>query len=346
MMTHRERVLNTLRFQPVDRAPYDLMEGAVWGELQAYFRDTHGLNTPAEVIDYLDTDFRWIGLRYTGPQAQPPEQPSNVAIEQVFSGRYAGGALADAQSVSDVLRYPWPDPNYWQPEDYAAARAQWPQHALVFGHSWMPLFWTACEAFGMEEALIKMHLQPDVFEAFIAGQHEMYLDILTRALAAAQGVCDICWLGDDYASQQAMLFAPERWRTLIKPYLAQHVALARAHGLFVLFHSCGNVRAILPDLIEIGVNGLLVFQTTANEMDAQSIARDFGGDMAFYGGIDVQHLLSHGTPDEVTAAVRHNVQAFTPCGGYIVANSHHGVSTIQGRNIEAMCQAAREGIAG
>ncbi len=340
-MTHRERVLNTLRFQQVDRAPYDLMEGAIWGELMAYFHATHGWQTPAEVLEQLDTDFRWVGLNYVGPPGPPPPPPQDSAA-RTYSGRYAGGALADAQSISDVRRYPWPDPGYWQPGDFAAARAQWPDHALVFGHSWMPLFWTACEAFGMEEALIKLHVQPDVFEAFVAGQHEMYLDILTRALAAARGVCDICWLGDDYASQHAMLFAPERWRTLIKPYLARQVALARGHGLSVLFHSCGNVRAILPDLIEIGVNGLLVFQTTANTMDAESIARDFGGELAFYGGIDVQHLLSFGTPDEVATAVRHNIRTFAPHGGYIVANAHHGVATIQGRNIEAMCRAARE----
>jgi uroporphyrinogen decarboxylase len=109
----------------------------------------------------------------------------------------------------------------------------------------------------------------------------------------------------------------------------------------VLFHSCGAVREILPDLIDIGVGALLVFQTTAVGMDVPSMVRDFGGRLAFYGGIDIQQLLSFGTPEEVKATVRRNVEAFSECGGYIVANSHHGVTTIKGENIEAMCAAAR-----
>ena len=165
--------------------------------------------------------------------------------------------------------------------------------------------------------------------------------ILERALPAARGVCDLCWLGDDYASQTDLLFSPDLWRKLIKPYLAAEVALARKFDLAVLFHSCGNVRKILPDLIEIGVNALLVFQTSAVGMDADSIAAEFGGRLAFYGGVDVQQLLSFGSPADVAKAVEANARAFAKHGGYIVANSHHGVSTIQGRNIEAMVAAAR-----
>ena len=99
---------------------------------------------------------------------------------------------------------------------------------------------------------------------------------------------------------------------------------------------------LFDDLIDIGVSALLVFQTTAAGMDAPSIARDFGGRLAFYGGMDIQPLLSFGSPAEVAATVASNARAFAKHGGYIVANSHHGVGTIRGENIEAMCQAARE----
>ena len=193
----------------------------------------------------------------------------------------------------------------------------------------------------MKEALVKMYTEPAVFEAFISRQHAFYMDILGRGLKAGRGLCDICWLGDDYASQTEMMFSPDLWRKFIKPYLAEQVSLARAHDMHVLFHSCGNVRRILPDLIDIGVSALLVFQTTAKDMDAASIADEFGGRLAFYGGMDVQHLLSFGTADDVARAVRDNARAFEKHGGYIVANSHHGVSTIKGRNIETMCEAAR-----
>ena len=112
--------------------------------------------------------------------------------------------------------------------------------------------------------------------------------------------------------------------------------------MYVLFHSCGAVRPVLGDLVDIGVDGLLVFQTTAADMDAESIAREFGGRLVFYGGIDVQQVLSFGTIDEVRKAVQANARAFAHCGGYVVANSHSSVATVRPENIHAMCDAARE----
>jgi uroporphyrinogen decarboxylase len=145
-------------------------------------------------------------------------------------------------------------------------------------------------------------------------------------------------LGDDFASQQALLISPALWRGISNHSWRAGTPAARM--IAGAFHSCGG-RPILPDLIEIGINALLVFQTTARGMDAASIAEEFGGQLAFYGGIDVQQLLSYGSPQQVAEEVCANVQAFAHCGGYIVANSHHGVATIQGANILAMCQAAR-----
>jgi uroporphyrinogen decarboxylase len=139
-----------------------------------------------------------------------------------------------------------------------------------------------------------------------------------------------------------MLISPDCWRKLIKPYLAQQVRTLRDSGMFVMYHSCGSVRPILHDLIEIGVNALLVFQTNARGMDVESIAREFGGRLAFYGGIDVQYLLSFGSEEEVKSTVAKNIRAFESCGGYIVANSHHGLATIRGDNLETMFAAAKQ----
>jgi uroporphyrinogen decarboxylase len=77
-------------------------------------------------------------------------------------------------------------------------------------------------------------------------------------------------------------------------------------------------------------------------MDVQSIVRDFGGKMAFYGGIDVQHLLRLGSTNDVRDMVRYNVKAFEQCGGYLVTNSHHGMNDIKGENIIAMCDEAHK----
>ncbi len=341
-MTHRERVLRTFRFEETDRIAYDLMEGDVWSELLSYFREQHGLQSPTQVWDFLDVDCRWVLQFVRPPDTSPPTPGAPAAPRTVFTRQVAHGPLSGATTLAEVEAYPLPDPDWSPIPDFAAARAQWPDHALVYCPTFtLALFWNACDAFGMEAGLIKMHTEPHLFEALVKREHERGMEILRRTLPHARGICDICWMGDDFAGQQALLMQPELWRRLIKPYLAEQVALVRSHDLPVLFHSCGAVREVLPDLIDIGVNAMLVFQTSAAGMDPESIARDFGGRMAFYGGMDVQYLLSRGTVAEVEAAVARNVRAFADCGGYMVANSHCSIATVRGENIEAMCAAAR-----
>lgn len=344
-MTHRERVHKTFAFDRPDRLAFDLMEGSVWQGLLEYFRREHGVRDAVEVVNYVDNDFRWIRMYDTKVENPDDELPGSPVVPdemQKQSLEVSVGSLANAQRVEDISRYPWRNPAEWQVPDCRRAREVWPDHALVFTTGWMPLFWSACEAFGVEEGLVKMVCEPSIFDAFVRRYHEYYMDILRRGLAAAKGYCDICWLGDDFATQQSMMISPDLWRRYIRPYLAEQVRLAREHGLYVLFHSCGAVREVLGDLAEMGVNGLLVFQTTAADMDAASIAREFGGRLVFYGGIDVQGVLSTGTMDEVRREVEMNARAFYDCGGYIAANSHSSVATIRPENIYAMCQAARE----
>jgi len=333
-MTGRARILATFRFQETDRPGVDLMEGHVWAALMEFFSHRFGFTDTEQVVEFLDPDSRWVGLEWAGPPA--PEGTPAAEIPSALSKDVRTGPLAGAATVRDVEAFPRGDPKWLVPRDYAQARLRWPEKALVLCPGWAPMFWGACEAFGLEEALVKARLEPALFEAFIQGAHEFYMDFLSRAAKAARGYCDICWLGDDYAGQKSMLISPELWRRFIKPRLAAQVQAARENGMDVLLHSCGAVRPILADLIDIGVSALLVFQTTAEGMDPESIARDFGGRMVFYGGMDVQRLLSFGTRADVAREVRRNADAFATCGGYVVANSHHGVTTINGDNVIAM----------
>ncbi|MBI2842198.1 MAG: hypothetical protein HYX78_02235 [Armatimonadetes bacterium] len=366
-MEHRERVRRTFNFQPVDQFACDIAESRIWPEIIDYFRDTHGINGEDEIRNFLDLDFRWITMRYNGPDLGPPdmgaavhgnlqavstrwaltcrygEEAGRVSMEELrsYGDALHRRPLADASSVADVESYPSVDPAWWQPPDFQAIRSRWPRHSLVLVPGWMPLFCGACDSFGMEEACVKMIAEPEVFEAFVSRQNEVFMDVLKRALDAAEGFCDICWLADDYAGQESMLIDPDLWRKLVKPYLAEQVRMVRERGMFVLFHLCGAIRPILGDLIDIGMNGMQVFQTTATGMDAASIARDFGGKLVFSGGIDCQQLLTFGTPEQVRAEVRKNIKAFSQCGGYIVSSTHHGIN-IRCDNLVAMCRAARE----
>jgi uroporphyrinogen decarboxylase len=301
-MSSRERVLATLRFQRTDHVPYNLMEGAVWPELMEYFRNRYGLADALDVQDFLSVDFRHTGMRYVGPPDTEYADYCAHAFHLTYSDSVCKRPLADAHTVADVEAYAWPDPAWFEPGDYRAFRQRFPDHAIVAGPPWMPTFCYACVAFGMEEVLVKMLTEPLVVEAFCSTLSEIYLDMLERHLAAAEGLVDICSLADDWGSQDGLIMGPKLWRRFIKPHLARYLERVHAHGMVAMMHSCGSIRSILPDLVDIGLEGLTVFQTTCAGMDASEIAREFGGKMVFSGGIDTQWLLSFGTPQEVAAA--------------------------------------------
>jgi len=153
-------------------------------------------------------------------------------------------------------------------------------------------------------------------------------------LAPARGYVDIVELWDDMAGQAGMLVDPAWWRRVIRPYLAREVELIHEHGMRVLFHSCGAVRPVLPDLVEIGLDAL---NAQIFCMDIEAIGRSFAGKLTFWGEVDRQHLLPYGTPAEVAAAVRTARRALWRGGGAI-AQCEFGIGA-RPENVAAVFEA-------
>ena len=130
-------------------------------------------------------------------------------------------------------------------------------------------------------------------------------------------------IGDDVASQAGMWMSPEHYRRYVKPRHAEIVRFIKARTRAkIIFHCCGACRAILPDLIEIGVDVLNPTQTSAVGMDPFELKREFGRNLVFWGGIDVQHLLPKGSEQDVEREVKRHIDALAPGGGYILSPSH------------------------
>lgn len=344
-MLHRERVLNTFDFKKTDRPPCDLMEGILWPEwpeLSDYFKKEYGLMSNEEIREFLDLDFRWLFVHMKDMYNTDPDTFRKKYA--TYSDYTCKRRLADVHSIDeldDLFRNDFDPDNIILP-DFKAARERWPEHAIVVLSRVPSLFMTACTDFGMEESLVKMATEPEVFERYIKIQNRYCLDMIPHILRNANGMTDIFWLMDDIASQEDLIMSPDLWRKFFKPHLAKQVKLIKESANRVIFHSCGAIRSVIADLIEIGIDAVLVFQTSARNMDAGSIAGEFGGKMVFYGGIDVQNLLRQGTIQEVKETVKNNRMAFEPYGGYVVANSHHCISDIKGENIVAMCEETHE----
>jgi uroporphyrinogen decarboxylase len=198
---------------------------------------------------------------------------------------------------------------------------------------------------GMEEFLMDLVERPAEAERLLDKVLEVKLQYWTAALEDLGDVVDVLAEGDDFGTQTSPLISPSTFRQVFRPRLAGLVGAMKraAPEAFVFFHSCGSVRGILPDLIEIGVDALNPVQITAAGMEPAALKRDFGRDIAFWGGgIDTQEVLPRGTPEEVREAVRRSVAALASGGGFVFCTIHNIQADVPPENVVAMWEALRE----
>jgi len=199
------------------------------------------------------------------------------------------------------------------------------------------LFERAWSLRGFDALLVDMMDQPLWVEELLERITVIQIALARRFLAL--GV-DAGYFGDDYGAQNSLLFSPRVWRQMYKPRLARMFAVFREAGLPVILHSDGDIRAILPDLVEIGVSALNPVQPEV--LNHSWLRREFRKNLAFYGGISTQEVLPHGETSQVQAAVEQCVHDLAPDGtGLLLGPSHRMQSDISAENVEAMLNAFR-----
>ena len=149
---------------------------------------------------------------------------------------------------------------------------------------------------------------------------------LLAELACRRFPLDWLWTGDDVAGQDALLMSVDTWRRLIKPHLQLVFDVGKRHRLWVVYHCCGAMRPIIPDLIEMGVDVLHLVHGNAPGMDPLELKREFGGKLGFLGGLDADQVLTRGGVDDVRRATRHLIDGMTAQGGGYVLGATQAVS--------------------
>jgi uroporphyrinogen decarboxylase len=192
---------------------------------------------------------------------------------------------------------------------------------------------------GMQNAMMDTALYPEFTDALAGRLADAKIAYWEMALDELGDVIDIVLEADDYGTQASQLVSPTTFRQLFKPHHERVLKTikSRAPGVKVLFHSCGNVRDIIPDLIEIGVDVLNPVHVGATGMEPTALKRDFGNDICFWGGgVDTQGILPTGTPEQVAEDTRRNLEALAPGGGYVFNTIHNIQSEVPPENIMAM----------
>ncbi len=174
---------------------------------------------------------------------------------------------------------------------------------------------------GMEQLLLDMYMSPQALNPFFDNAMDFSLQVSKNALDF--GV-DWIWLGDDVGTQGGMILSPEMWRRFFKPRMAQIINELRKirKDLIIAYHSCGTIREIIPDLIEIGVNVLNPIQPKAKDMDMYQIKKEFGDKLTMHCGMDTQDLLPFGTLEEIETELKKMIKYLAKGGGFIFTASH------------------------
>jgi len=186
--------------------------------------------------------------------------------------------------------------------------------------------------------------EPKQVEALLDALMERHLAVLEHACRAVGDVADIIRFGDDLGTNGGPFMAPKTYRQLFKPRHTILCDYVHQHSKMKTFlHSCGSLRALLPDLIEAGYDVINPVQTTCKGMEAEGLKADFGADICFWGGgCDTKRVLPQGTPQEVKDHVKRRLEVFMPGGGFVFNTVHNILPEVPPRNVVAMFEAVQE----
>jgi uroporphyrinogen decarboxylase len=157
-------------------------------------------------------------------------------------------------------------------------------------------------------------------------------------------VADVLRFGDDLGHEGGPFMSPEIYRRLFKPRHTMLVDYVKKHsGMKTFLHSCGSIRALMPDLIEAGYDVINPVQTSARGMEPEALKAEFGKDITFWGaGIENRTVLNGGTPEEVRAQTLERLELLSTGGGFVFNTVHNIMPDVPPRNIVAMFDAIAE----
>lgn len=357
MLTSKERFWKSFRRQNVDRVVTDLWvypyvdqeDGKNPSGITAQLMKTLGVNSFHQLYDVLGIDLYRV---FPTPSPEKVAPYGDTIRYFVYHPEHTRGTtytaslerpLATAEKPADVEKFPWPEPDIFDCTSIFRAREKHPQRILqIQPGTWSPIFCKICELIGMEQTLKNMILRPAVIEAMVDHLEHFYMESWKRILDETAHVVEIVQFGDDYASQESLLFSMELWRRYFKKPVAKLVELVRSYGLLVNFHCCGAMRPFIPELLDMGVEMIHPIQPSAKDMDFVQLKQEYGDRVMFYGGIDVQHVLPFGSAAQVRREVERVSKILGKGGGYVLASSHTLMEDVPVSNILAMYEEAQK----
>ena len=341
-MNSLERFYATAERRPVDRpaAWLGMPDPQALPGLFSYYgvKDIHELKMA------VGDDFYAVEVPYESETAHAIyaafDWYKNGEVDAMNRTLTAPGCFHDAEDMEDLV-FDWPDPAAYIDAAECRRRVEMaPEGKTVLGILWSAHFQDTCAAFGMETALMNMIAAPELYEAVNKKVLEFYLKANRIFYEATKGKLHAVLIGNDMGSQRGLMISPELVRRFVIPGCRRLAEQAHSYGLKVIYHSCGAISDIIPDLIDAGVDIIHPIQALAAGMEPQGLKEKFGDRVSFCGGVDTQELLVHGTPEDVRKKVEELKRLFPT--GLILSPSHEAIlPDVPPENIGALFDAVR-----
>lgn len=348
-MTSHERFKRMYEHREADRVP--VIDGPWAATIERWHRE--GMPEDADFADYFGLD-KTAGIHADiSPRfpAKTIEETEEYVVHTTSWGatlkswKHAGGTpefldftIVDRDSWEQAKQRMTPsrDRIDWDhlKKHYARWRdeGRWVAGGLWFGfdvtHSW---------TIGTERCLMALMTDPDwcsdMFNHFL----DMGIAMLDMAWDEGYEFDCVRW-PDDMGYKHNQFFSVDTYREVLKPVQKRAVDWAHAKGVKVTLHSCGDVNPFVPELIDIGIDGLNPLEVKAG-MDPVQLKKDYGNDLLLHGGINA---VLWDDVDAITEEMRRVVPVMKQNGGYIFSSDHSVPSSVSLENFRYITTLAKE----
>ncbi len=329
-MEPRERILSALAHVEPDRVPLEFQ-----AHDPALRRAISEADVPTQVRERFlrgDVDILRCQERRNDPafRSWHVDTPSEAIIDDWgrASLRHADSGeslltrrlfypLAKVHTPEGLAAYPWPDMTaHWRWRGLAdAVRASHACGRATIGQMSQTLVELCYELRSMEQLFVDFRENPAIVERLF----DIITDIrCVQARRLAEAGVDILRIGDDLATQQALLISPAMYRQWVKPRHRAVIDAARAVSprVHFLYHSDGNIEELIPDLIDIGVTAVNPVQPEC--IEPAMVKRRWGDRVTIWGASSTQQTLAFGQREDVVTEVEQRMRTIAPGGGYVV----------------------------
>jgi len=328
-MTPRERVLRAIAHKEADRVP---IHDSPWRATVARWRK-EGLPDEIPAAEYFGYEIQGFDADLT------PQYPIRIverSAEYVVKTTAYGGVRKnhwDFSTTPELIDYGVKSREDWE----AAKRRLHPHYTRV---DWVTLkntYDTAksdglfltfnamtgydlCQQYIRSDELLPLLItDPDWIRDMAETQADMVIG-MAEILFEAGYRFDGAFLFNDMGYRGGLLFSPRTYRQVFQPADRRMFDFFHKHGMVVLLHSCGNVTALIPDLLSIGLDVLQPLEVKAG-VDLLELKREYGKDLTFMGGIDVR-AMADPDPRAIEREVSVKIAAAKVGGGYIYHSDH------------------------